>query len=111
MMSKVAIDITPVPTVNGGLLTRFRQEEARPKSGDDYQAPQRQPLKWTRHPQGGGVAFSVYDPLTGVFGSGGDPRKALQDLSAALREHREVLERQESLSPALQHQLDQLRRR
>lgn len=109
-MSEVAIDITPVPLASGGLLTRSRREETPLASPDDYQAPQRLPLKWTRHP-GGAVAFSVYDPVTGVFGSGADPRKALQDLSFALREHREVLERQDSLSPALQRQLDQLRRR
>lgn len=108
-MAEVAIDITPVPVVSGGFLTRLREETPR-TSDDDYQAPQRRPLSWTRHP-GDGVAFSVYDPLTGIFGSGADPRKALQDLSAALREHREVLERQERLSPALQRQLDQIRRR
>lgn len=111
-MSKVAIDITPVPVASGGFLPSFHlKEETPPTSPVDYQAPQRQPLKWTRHPGEGGAAFSVYDPLTGVFGSGSDPRKALQDLSLALIEHREVLERQEKLSPALQRQLDQLRRR
>lgn len=110
-MSRVAIDITPVPVASGGFLQSFHlEEEAPPTSPVDYQALQRQPLKWTRHP-GDGAAFSVYDPLTGVFGSGSDPRKALQDLSVALVEHREVLERQEKLSPALQRQLDQLRRR
>lgn len=109
-MPDVAIDITPVPLASGGLVTRARREEIAPRSEDDYQAPQRLPLRWTRHP-GGTVAFSVYDPLTGVFGSGADARKALQDLSQAMREHREVLERQEDLSPALQRQLDQLRRR
>jgi predicted RNase H-like HicB family nuclease len=109
-MTEVAIDITPVPPAGGGLLMQARREEIARSSKDDYQAPNRLPLKWTRHP-GGTVAFSVYDPLTGVFGSGADPRRALQDLSQAMREHREVLERQENLSPALKRQLDQLRRR
>lgn len=107
-MSRVAIDITPVPVVSSGFLPSFRLgDEVSPV---DYQTPQRPPLKWTRHPGEGGAAFSVYDPLSGVFGSGADPRKALQDLSVAMREHREVLERQKKLSPALQRQLDQLRR-
>lgn len=107
-MTRVAIDVTPVPSASGGLLTGFRREEKALQPSDDYEAPQRKPLKWARH---GAAAFSVYDPLTGVFGSGADPHKALRDLSAALHEHREVLERQDHLSPALQHQLDQLRRR
>jgi hypothetical protein len=107
-MSKLVVDITPVPIASMGT---FSKREELPESPVTYQALQRQPLKWTRHPGSGSPAFSVYDPLTGVFGSGDDPRKTLQDLSMAVNEHRDVLERQEKLSPALQRQLDQLRRR
>ena len=53
--------------------------------------------------------FIASDRLTGIFGSGPDPNEAIRDLFAALHEHRDVLERQESLSPGLQEQLGYLR--
>ncbi|MFL5872297.1 MAG: hypothetical protein ACJ75T_02330 [Solirubrobacterales bacterium] len=53
--------------------------------------------------------FIASDALTGIFGFGSEPIEAIQDLATALVEHRDVLERQEALSPALQDQLDYLR--
>jgi hypothetical protein len=53
--------------------------------------------------------FIASDTITGVFGFGSDPIEAIQDLAVALVEHRDVLERQEALSPALQEQLGYLR--
>jgi hypothetical protein len=58
------------------------------------------------HRDGG---FTVSDPVTGIFGAGDTPFDAMQDIAAALREHREVLEAQAELTPALQAQLDHLR--
>jgi hypothetical protein len=53
--------------------------------------------------------FIASDALTGIFGFGPEPIEAIKDLAIALVEHRDVLERQEALSPALQDQLDYLR--
>jgi hypothetical protein len=53
--------------------------------------------------------FIASDALTGIFGFGSQPIEAIKDLAAALLEHRDVLERQDALSPALQEQLDYLR--
>lgn len=53
--------------------------------------------------------YIASDSLTGIFGTGSDADQAVRDLAVALREHREVLERQEALSPALQEQLEHLR--
>lgn len=46
--------------------------------------------------------------VMGVFGYGDRPGEAIADLRRAISEHREVLERQESLSPGLQEQLARL---
>jgi hypothetical protein len=48
---------------------------------------------------------------TGIFGTGRAPIEAVQDLARAQQEHREVLEAQKSLSPALAEQLRYLQRR
>lgn len=53
--------------------------------------------------------FVVAEEVTGIFGAGADRNLAFHDLFAALYEHLDVLERQESLSPGLQEQLDYLR--
>jgi|GEM_PF-5380479 len=53
--------------------------------------------------------FIASDAPTGIFGFGSEPIEAIQDLAIALIEHRDVLERQEALSPALQEQLVYLR--
>ncbi|HVX32332.1 MAG TPA: hypothetical protein VHA80_04255 [Solirubrobacterales bacterium] len=53
--------------------------------------------------------YIASDSMTGVFGAGPDADQAVRDLAVALREHRDVLERQDALSPALQEQLEHLR--
>ena len=53
--------------------------------------------------------WTVQDPETGIFGSGPDDTAALVDFGRALREHFDVLSRQEGLSVELAHQLDYLR--
>lgn len=53
--------------------------------------------------------YIASDSLTGIFGYGSDVKEAARDLATALHEHRDVLERQEALSPALQEQLNYLR--
>lgn len=106
MMADIVVDITPVPdAVRGqGVVERGAGSTA-------YLAEQQLPLSWTKEEVGGVTIVSVADARTGVFGSGPDPQAALADLRVATREHREVLEQQEHLSPALQRQLEQLQRR
>jgi hypothetical protein len=53
-------------------------------------------------------SFIAAEPVIGVFGAGQDLNEALHDLFFALHEHREVLERQDSLSAGLREQLDYL---
>lgn len=55
------------------------------------------------------TGYIISDTVTGIFGFGDDVKQAGRDLVAALHEHRDVLERQDALSPALQQQLDHLR--
>jgi hypothetical protein len=103
-----AIDITGVvsasPSVAADEVTEAGWEA-------NYEAPARQALivdsSWT---EDGDMLFTVSDPVTGIFGTGSMPVEAVQDLSRAQKEHREVLEAQESLSPALQEQLTYLQR-
>lgn len=106
-MPKVEVDITPVPVTRS---STYAERETRSDVDVVYEAPQRPPLKWTRQLTADRVVFSVFDSATGTYGAGGDPRKALEDLSSAMKEHREVLEGQEKLSPPLQEQLRRLRR-
>ncbi len=51
------------------------------------------------------------DLVTGIYGQGPTPWKAASDFRTALREHKDVLERQSELSAALQSQLEYLRER
>ena len=55
--------------------------------------------------------ISLCDVATGIFGVGPDLSSASEDLTNALREHLDVLERQEALSPDLEAQLEHLRKR
>jgi hypothetical protein len=55
--------------------------------------------------------WTVRNPETGIFGSGADPRAAFDDFENALREHLDVLSRQDSLSDDLQAQLRYLQQR
>jgi hypothetical protein len=55
------------------------------------------------------TGFTASDLVTGVFGFGSNPNEAILDLLRALREHREVLEHQDALSPDLERQLKYLR--
>lgn len=54
--------------------------------------------------------WTLADRETGIFGAGPDQDSAARDFAAALREHRDVLERQATLSEELQAQLRYLRR-
>lgn len=65
------------------------------------------PRPWQLKRSGSGWIAS--DRPTGIFGFGHDRNEAILDLIKALHEHRDVLERQDALSPALQEQLDYLR--
>lgn len=51
------------------------------------------------------------DRFTGIFGQGATPWEAARDFRTALKEHRDVLERQSELSAALEAQLKYLRAR
>ena len=55
--------------------------------------------------------WTIHDLMTGIFGSGADLESANEDFQRALREHLDVLTRQEALSPELSEQLEHLRRR
>lgn len=105
-----AIDITGVIAASPSTSTSTT-EITPPGSEANYEAPARQRLvvesSWTED----GVLFTVSDPVTGIFGAGSVPIEAVQDLAQAQKEHREVLEAQESLSPALEEQLRYLQRR
>jgi predicted RNase H-like HicB family nuclease len=105
-MSDLVIDVTPFPTAPSGTSA-----ESEGGGADHYTAHQPLPLSWTREVVDGHAVVSVVDSLTGVFGSGRDPKTALDDLRSAKKEHREVLERQDKLSPALERQLKRLQRR
>lgn len=77
----------------------------------NYEAPARQALiVESSRTEDGGVLFTVSDPVTGIFGTGSVPIDAVRDLARARKEHLEVLEAQESLSPALEEQLRYLQR-
>jgi hypothetical protein len=72
----------------------------------DYKVVSR-PSRWTwEHSDTG---FVTSDLVTGIFGFGEDLNAAIVDLATALQEHRDVLERQDSLSSDLQEQLNYLR--
>jgi predicted RNase H-like HicB family nuclease len=55
--------------------------------------------------------WTVTNAQTGIFGSGPTPDDAFSDFAAALRDHLDVLERQDALAPALVEQLAYLRGR
>ncbi len=104
-----AIDITGVVAASPSVAT---VEPTPPGSEANYEAPARQALVVeSGRTEDGGLLFTVSDPVTGIFGAGSAPIDAVQDLARAQKEHREVLEAQESLSPALEDQLRYLHRR
>lgn len=72
-----------------------------------YVAEERE-VQWTL--ERGETGWTATDLMTGIFGFGADPNEAIVDLIHALREHRDVLERQDRLSPDLEQQLAYLRR-
>jgi hypothetical protein len=53
----------------------------------------------------------VADQETGIYGAGASPSEALDDFLRAVKEHLDVLERQELLSDDLTAQLRYLRER
>ena len=55
--------------------------------------------------------FTVSNPETGIFGVGDNPRAAFEDFERALREHLDVLSRQDALSEDLVVQLRYLQQR
>jgi hypothetical protein len=59
----------------------------------------------------GSWVVTVSDGRTGIYGAGSDANEAIRDLMRARREHREVLESQTNLSPALKRQLNHLKER
>lgn len=64
------------------------------------------PIRWDwNHSEAG---FTACDHVTGIFGFGADLNEAIRDLIQALLEHRDVLDRQDSLSPDLKSQLEYL---
>ena len=67
-----------------------------------------EPPRWSL--ERGETGWTASDLVTGIFGFGLDPNAAIVDLVHALREHREVLERQDELSPDLEEQLAYLQR-
>lgn len=104
-----AIDITGVVTASPAIAA---VESSLWGSEANYAAPARQALTVERiRTEDGGLVFTVSDPVTGIFGTGTTPIDAVQDLAHAQKEHQEVLEAQESLSPALEKQLRYLQRR
>ena len=58
-----------------------------------------------------GGRWTARDPETGIFGSGATPEAALGDFRRALREHLDLLTRQDALSGELAAQLAYLRQR
>lgn len=64
-------------------------------------------LSWQRVEDG----WTVHDVHTGIFGFGESLNDAILDVRRALREHKDVLERQGRLSQALQDHLNYLRAR
>jgi hypothetical protein len=77
-----------------------------PPAGGGYKVKLRD-LRWAW--ERGEKGYTVADTVTGIFGFGLDLSAAIQDLSDALREHREVLEAEALLSPELERQLAYLR--
>jgi hypothetical protein len=75
------------------------------EAGSYYFEPRDTPWRLERGESG----WTATDLVTGIFGYGDDPNESIVDLLHALIEHREVLERQDELSPDLQDQLDYLR--
>lgn len=55
--------------------------------------------------------WTIRDGFTGIFGSGATPEAAYEDFQRALREHLDVLSRQDVLSDDLSAQLAYLRHR
>jgi hypothetical protein len=104
-----AIDITGVVTASPSVAT----VESLPEGSEaNYEAPARQALTVERsRTEDGSLFFTVSDPVTGIFGTGDSPIDAVKDLARAQKEHREVLEAQDSLSPALEEQLRYLQHR
>lgn len=102
-----------IPLAGGNWVATLRgataEEAAKPRAAVnefDYRVSAR-PISWTLERTE--IGFVAANQVTGIFGSGQDPNEAFRDLFAALHEHRDVLERQESLSPGLQEQLEYLR--
>jgi hypothetical protein len=104
-----AIDITGVVPTS---LHIAAVESVPMDSEANYKAPARKALiVESSRTEDGGLLFTVSDSVTGIFGAGGTPIDAVQDLARALKEHQEVLEAQDRLSPALEEQLRYLQRR
>jgi hypothetical protein len=83
------------------------QQQPTVTEGSTYFVEERE-ARWRLERVDGG--FVASDLATGIFGYGERPNEAIVDLVHALREHREVLERQAELSPDLAEQLAYLKR-
>jgi hypothetical protein len=103
-----SIDITGVVTASPAVGTVEVSPEGSPAN---YVAPARESLVVAAsRSEDGALLYTVSDPATGIFGAGGAPIDAVEDLEQANKEHQEVLEAQERLSPVLQEQLRYLQR-
>jgi hypothetical protein len=91
----------------GGAVAAEAPESRAAVSEDSYRVASREIHFTLEHTETGG--FITAEAVTGIFGFGRDLNESLRDLFTALYEHRDVLERQESLSPGLQEQLDYLK--
>ncbi len=103
-----AIDITGVVTASP---STSMVEVTPPGSEANYEAPAHDADRRNQPDGGGRIALHRCRSGHRDLRYGGTPIDAVRDLAQAQKEHREVLEAQEMLSPALEEQLRYLQRR
>lgn len=105
------LDVTRPGAISGRWAKKIwahgQQEQMTVTEGSAYFVEERE-ARWSLERVDDG--FVANDLATGIFGYGEGPNEAIVDLVHALREHREVLERQDELSPDLAEQLAYLQR-
>jgi hypothetical protein len=106
------IDVTHAGPIRGGWAQTIwesaaHQPDVTVSEGSVYAVSEHQP-KWRLEHTATGWLSS--DLVTGIFGYGSTPGDAIVDLVHALREHRDVLERQDALTPDLADHLAYLQR-
>ncbi len=101
------IDRTAAPA--GSATTPGRQYRRRQWLGRSYRLPPQRSLNIVvEHADD---CIIVREVFIGIYGTGKDVVAAFEDFKNAVAQHRDVLERQEALSPDLSHQLAYLRDR